>query len=273
MGRTRIDYLNFLRDHEKAATDARLTAVLQQSVDEANAFERNLSPLASLARLVEACDAIESGEAAALARRLRSHEEKLRPGRHRVTSPAIDAYIRLRELQDQRKGVLETEWTGPREETIRRTPYLNRYFRARQEARDSKPKPSSTSKSRRIEEIIGGIPTPEGKQDMRFFIDEGLVAQKKLRILQKAIELHLPGLDIDELLSNPVPRVESKDKRECNGDDRQDLVRLRNKLQDSDALRHFGLTNDGSRVKTLHTGAHFIDKSEYAALMRILNSI
>lgn len=48
------------------------------------------------------------------------------------------------------------------------------------------------------------------------------------------------------------------------------MISLKNRLQDNDQLRHFGLETDGKRLKTT-SGQHVIPMEEYETLIEILD--
>jgi hypothetical protein len=257
--------------------DARVTAtkdeaereILKSLVSNAAAHDKSLSPLASLARVVEACDAIISGEAAALAQSLDLHTNFLRPARTPLNSRTIDAYIRLREVVDRRASRL-SEWLGPRDATIRRTE-LKKYVDTRRDAMAAKPRPSSGSRARRVEEVVGSLTSPEARQDLRFTLEMGYVAQRELKLLKKALETTSPGVDLSALItgrSAAEPAAFALDETS-----RRALAQLAAKLEDPEHLRHFGLINDGRRIKLAHPpGTQMIEKVELEAMMSLLKT-
>lgn len=269
-GNTRTAYIAYLDGRLSICADEAEKAILRSCIDEAAAFDRSASPLGTLARLVRACDAIESGEASALAAEFKFETHRLRPGRTPLNPQTVDSYVRLRELADRRAGK-KSDWSGPRRETIVRS-RLRQYMTVRQDAQQAKPRPSRGSRARRVEEIIGSIPSPEARQDLRFTLEEGRVAAKKLTLLRKAIETNFPAVRVDELLrpappKETAPRGQTSSEREC-----QILARIRRKLQDQDHLRHFGLTFDGSRLKlSVPPATPFLDKEEFEVMLLLLN--
>ena len=271
VGRAREEYLAFLREKISESSDEAVRAVLEAAMQEATAYDRSLSPLASLSRLVEACDAIESGEAAVLARKIGKLESRLRAGRTPLNSRTVDAYIRLRAELDIRSK-RPTEWTGPRDETLRRPGYLKRYLESRQDALRAKARPTPSSNLKRLEELVAALPTPEDRQDLRFALEKGFAAQRELRLLKKAIETNFPPISLDQLMGQSPVALASNPAIQVNDEHRKSLALLRSKIQDNDELRHFGLINDGVRLKTQHTGAHFLSKEEYEALLTLLQS-
>jgi hypothetical protein len=268
--RTREDYLRFLEARVAATSDEAEREILRSGIDNAAAYERSISPLGTLARVVEACDAIHSGDAASLARSLKQREDVLRPGRTPINSRTVDAYIRLRELADQRART-RSEWVGPRDATIRRTEDLKKYVDARRDAIASKVRPSPGSRARRVEEILGRLESPEDRQDLRFTLEQGYVAQRQLTLLRKAIETNFPAVDLNAVASgqgSPAPSALALDEAA-----RRALAQLAAKLQDPQHLRHFGLTNDGRRIKLSQPpGTQLIEKAELETLMSLLKS-
>lgn len=268
--RSREAYLAFLSDRIEQTTDEAEKEVLRSCADNAAAYDRSLSPLATLARLVEACDAIASGEAAALAQSLGMETDRLRLGRTPLNSRTVDAYVRLRQADDQ-KNRRPSEWTGPRDATLRRPGDLRRYLEARRDALASKPRPSAGSRARRLEEIVGSLPSPETRQDMRFALEQGYTAQRELALLRKALETNFPGVNLANLSGQKGQPDERNAQWELSQEVRRALAQLLRKLQDESHLRHFGLTCDGHRLKLSHPpGTQFIEKPEFQALMSLL---
>ena len=268
--RTREQYKNFLESRIASTEDETVRLALEASVATADGYDRSISPLASLARLVEACDAIESGEAASLAQQLGKPSSAFRRSGSPLNGSAVEAYVRLRSAQDQAQK-RSSEWGGPRRETIARSEYLAKYLVARQDAATAKPRPGPGSRARRLEEIVGSLSRAEDRQDLRFALEKGSVAQRELAILRKSIETNFPAVSIDQLLgkiSKPQPSATFADLSE---NQRQALAKLKNKLKDNEQLRHFGMATDGRRVKIMHNGAHFLEKAEYDALMTLLD--
>lgn len=267
--RNREDYLAYLDARITATKDEAEREILMSLVSNAAAHDRSLSPLASLARVVEACDAIISGDAATLAQSLDLHTDFLRPVRTPLNSRTIDAYIRLREIVDRRAS-RPTEWLGPRDATIRRTE-LKKYVDTRRDGMAAKPRPSSGSRARRVEEIVGSLSSPEARQDLRFTLEQGYVAQRELKLLKKALETTSSGVDLSSLFagrSAAAPAALTMDEPA-----RRALAQLAAKLQDPQHLRHFGLTNDGRRIKLAQApGTQMIEKAELEALMSLLKT-
>lgn len=268
--RTREDYLRFLEMRMAATTDEAEREILRSGINNAAAYDRSISPLGTLARVVEACDAIISGDAAGLARDLKQQENVLRSGRTPINSRTIDAYIRLRHFADQRARI-PSEWVGPRDATIRRTEDLKKYVDARRDALASKARPSAGSRARRIEEIVGSLTSPEARQDLRFTLEQGYVAQRQLTLLRKAIETNFPAVDLNAVVNgqaSAAPNTLALDEAA-----RRTLTQLAAKLQDHQHLRHFGLVNDGKRIKLAQPpGTQLIEKAELEALMSLLKT-
>ena len=95
------------------------------------------------------------------------------------------------------------------------------------------------------------------------------MARRELVLLKKAIETNFPGVDLDELAGRSAQRPQQPTSP--SDDQRRSLASLRNKLQDNEQLRHFGLATDGRRIKAIHTGGHLMSKDEYEALIRLLD--
>lgn len=274
-GRSRDEYIHFLESSIRETADDAVRAVLETATVDARNYDRSLSPLATLARVVEACNAIESGEAAVLAREIGQFEDRLRPTRTPINSRTIEAYVDLRRARDERAR-RASEWTGPRSETLRRQGNLKRYVEARRDAANSKRPVKVGSRIRRMEELTAKLPTPEDRQDLRFELENGYTAQRKLQLLERAIEANFPEVRLQDILGGRAGKTQQTSRAmpaKISDEHRAALAHLRQKLTDNDRLRHFGLSTDGRRVRTLHTGAHFIEKSEYEALFAFLDEV
>lgn len=268
--RTRAEYLAYLNDRLAQISEPGLRSNLENAIAAAGAFDRSDSPLGTLARLVEACDAIESGDAALLAKRLQLSESTFRPGRRVLNSKTIDAYVQLRKADDARAR-RPSEWNGPRSETIRRDANLKGYLNARKDALVATSKPRAGSRLRRVEEIVGGISNPEDRQDLRFVLDNGIKAQRELDLLRRGIEQNFPTVVLEELLRPKKKLAEPDNKSSLSAAYRQVAAQLRRKLGDNDHLRQFGLVNDNGRLKTF-SGAHFLSRDELDVLTQLLSS-
>lgn len=271
--RSREDYVQFLQSKIEASTGAPRAALEAAMIDAAN-HDLTISPLATLSRVVEACDAIENGEAADLARKLKLHEGILRPTRTPINANTVAAYVRLRFERDQHARI-ESEWTGPRRETLSRPGHLKNYVQARRDALRAVRPSSVGSRVKRAHELIDFLPTVEDRQDMRQQLAEGYKAQRELALLKKAIEQNFPEISLNQLLRprDKVPASRIENASAISDEDRSALAQLRTKLTDNDRLRHFGLENDGVRLKTLVTRTQFIEKAEYKALFSLIDDV
>lgn len=265
----RIDCLAYLNAQLEGTHNEFVHTALSSAIAEANAYDR-AAPLLTLRRTVEACNAIERGEATELARALRLHEQKFRTGRSALNSQTVAAYVHLRHAADARKGILNSEWTGPRAETLRRPGPAHTYLTAAQDAQIAKMRPRPTSRQKRLEEIIAKLPATEDQQELRFEVQQRALAERKLTLLSKAIQTRIPMISIEEL-SRDRPEGQLKLSERSHERQRKILAGLRNKLQDNEHLRHFDLVTDGKRLKRLSTGGHFLSKEEFETLLEALN--
>lgn len=268
-GDPRKDCLAYLNAQVENTQDKFIRSALLNAIAEANAYDRT-APLLTLRRTVEACIAIQNGEAAELARKLQSYQVKFRANRSTVNSETVAAYVHLRQKVDANKGCLTSEWTGPRAETLRRPGPAHTYLTAVQDAQKAKTRPRPTSRQKRLEEIIAKLPASEDRQEMRFEVQQRILAERNLAMLSKAVEKSIPAVTIEGLSRERPPHEVQHENRSSNRQG-EILASLKNKLQSNEQLRHFDLVTDGKRLKVLSTGSHIMSKDEYETLIELLD--
>lgn len=265
---SRQDALAFLYSRVDAAHHSQIRETLLDAISEVERYE-DPRPIATLERTVKACEAILSGEAAKLSRKLRMSEGKFREGRSSLNSKAVDAYIKLRYQNDIINGITNSEWTGPRAETLRRGGPASRYLSAMRDAQKSAGSRRRSNSQRQIEEIVSQLKHEEDRQLIRQEIASGSLAKRRFSILKNSVAKANPTVDLDNLES-----YDAKHRQESSASNSAQLVpamiSLKNRLQDNDQLRHFGLETDGKRLKTT-SGQHVIPMEEYETLIEILD--
>lgn len=236
-----------IQESERSAEKAALEAAYSLAA----AYKRSLGPLGTLARLLEACDAIVSGDAGALAEAEKLETQYLLPGRTPLNNMTVAAYVRLRRHVERRREE-EGKWNGPAGKTIQRTYAYRRYLVTRQELQQIRRRPSQGSKQRRIEEILGSIEPIEARQDLRFELDKGITATRQLAVLTRG--LADAGIDLTPLSAafesgDMNARKRSPNAARLEPGEAQQLAQVAALLQDNDQLRNFELMNDGFRIK------------------------
>lgn len=252
--------------------DGSVREVLRDCYSRAAAFDRSSSPLVSLSHVVIACTDIRSGKAAALARELGEYENRLATFRPTVNSKSVNDYVRARELADRRAG-LGSEWSGPRDSTIRRSSYLHDYVCAVRDSLTVLKSARPRSSDQRIAEIIETVPSTEDRQDLRMIYLRLTRQVRDYEILRKSILTECPEVRI--LGDGGVVTIESRPPAQEFADEEQKtaLASLANKLQDNDQLRHFGLRNEEGRILTILSDAQLLDRKELAAILKIVREV
>ena len=260
-----------LKSRAASEASANIKSALLLAIQDAMQLSRSTA-LRTLARTVEACDAIRNGEATRLARKIELFEGKFRVGVRTVNAAKVEAYVKLRAEDDRRNGQLNSEWTGPRAETLRRPGPASKYLAAIQDDQKAEASCRKRPSVQRAEEIIGKLPQIEDRQELRLILEAGLIAGHQLKILKAGIEENFPQVQLAKdaegaLQFHPLERPPAKSF------DRKILINLKLKLADNDQLRHFGLLNESGRIKSTLGGGHFLSRAEYSALASLLDSI
>lgn len=268
-GDSREDTLAFLNTQVEAAHHSPIRQTLLDAISEAERYD-DPRPLATLQRTVMACEAILNGDASKLSRKLEMFEGKFRKDRTALNSKTVEAYIKLRYQNDVLNGIRNSEWTGPRAETLRRGGPASRYLSAMRDAQKSGGIRRRANRQRQLEEIISKLKQEEDRHLLREEIAKGSLVIRRFSILKNSFAKANPAIDLDNLESYDVkPRQLSSTS---NGAQLVPaMISLKNRLQDNDQLRHFGLETDGKRLKTT-SGQHVILKEEYEILIELLDN-
>jgi hypothetical protein len=205
-------------------------------------------PVATLARVVEACDEILSGAAARRAKTAKEDPQIFDPDFVKLNPRVIGLYIRLRARLD--KG--PTDWTGPHPSTIRGWKELAQYvqLRAAEANRPGRPK-RPTPGSRKTDEVIDGIENLHDRAQLRELIAKGRETKRQLDIMCEAIRKY-PEIDIDALREGRsfATKVQGPQAQSAVGPEDVKLIRrLVARLQDEDHLDELDLIYRSGRVK------------------------
>ncbi|TPK99837.1 hypothetical protein FJ938_23730 [Mesorhizobium sp. B2-4-14] len=205
-------------------------------------------PVATLARVVEACDDILSGGAARRARAAKEDPKMFDPDFVKLNPRVIGLYIRFRARLD--KG--PTDWSGPHPSTIRGWKELAQYvqLRAAEATRPGRPKRPSPS-SRKTDEIIDGIENMHDRAQLREAVARGRETKRQLDIMVAALRRY-PEIDIDALQEGRpfATKVKGPQAQSAVGlEDVKLIRRLVARLRDNDQLDEFDLIFRSGRVK------------------------
>lgn len=258
-------------------TEARASQLILARInDQARTFDKPSVRLASIERLVAACDALESGAAAEAIKSVYGSDGGL--GRNPKINPSsIEKYVKARFDQGAR------DWTGPTRVFIASDKDLKAYVNAREDER-SKPmrtqvRPSDRQKE--IEDSISQISSVEMRQMLRHDLEEGRLAKRRLDLLTRGLRA-IPAIDVDALLrgsdkggssrmrtgTSPEPRSSGV----LTGDELRTLQALLTRLNDADEMRRVGLELTGLRLRmAFPPGTTIIRPDEMAVLHRLVS--
>ncbi|MDV7143525.1 hypothetical protein R3X27_12625 [Tropicimonas sp. TH_r6] len=233
--------------------------VLDRLMVDAQQFAKPEVRVATIDRLVAACDAVENGEAA---KAVHNPSSMLR--RRAINATNVDKYIRA------------MNWRGPTRTTIAKDiDGLQAYVKAREEER-SKPKTKGKPLiNSQIEARLAEIESLELRQFFRSEIEKRRIADQKLKLLVSGL-LKIPGIDVQVLLEpgrddrhKILPTPSNEFVSEMN---RSKVLNFLKRLSDEDELRHLGLRKEGEDILSL-TGADIILGDELQALHEISRSV
>jgi hypothetical protein len=225
-------------------------------------------PVATLARVVEACDDILSGGAARRARAAKEDPQVFDPDFVKLTPRVIGLYVRFRARLDRGP----TEWTGPHSSTIRGWRELAEYVRLRaaEAYRPGRPK-RPTPSSRKTDEIVDGIENMHDRARLRETVARGRETKRQLDIMSEGLRKKFPEIDIDALREGRpfVTKVQGPQARSAIGADDVKLIRrLVSRLQNNDELDEFDLIYRSGRVKR-EGGLDLVPPEEMKLLERL----
>ena len=225
--------------------------------------------LGTLARLVEACDEILSGDAYKRAKSAGQDPEVFNPNFVKLNSRVIETYVRFRARLDKGK----TEWIGPVATTIRGEKDLMTYLKLRdaESKRPGKPK-RPTPQSRRADEIVDRIDNIHDQALLREILAKAREAKRQLNIMVDALRKH-PEIDVDALREgrHSPRKIEGPRAQSAIGTDDTKLIqKLVARLRDNDELEEFDLVYRSGRVKMdIGAGLDLIYPEEMRLLERL----
>jgi hypothetical protein len=268
LARSRATLEAYLADQKAAEQDENVGKLLSSMIENARARQRSDIMLGTLARLVEACNDIESGRAAALAQQADLETARLRAGVNKITFANVGAYVRVRRKLDRQPN---SEWEGPTDVTVRSDRSYKAYVEARADRIQSKPRIRPTDRDRRLEEIIGDLSAAEDRNELRWALEEGRKARRRELLMQRAIKSLQPDFDLDEMLSQPSSGKRTKAAEPAASTaDLQVLKRIVRRLTSDEELRPFGLAFTAGRLKmTAAPGSRLLEKDEIILLQRL----
>jgi hypothetical protein len=249
--------------------------ILERLRSQAQALDRPDVRLASIERLVAACDAIESGVAADVHQSAHGSDGGLR--RNAKINPSnVEKYVKARCKLGAR------EWTGPTRVFIASDPDLRAYVAAREDERlkppEAKKRPSQRQKE--IEDAIARLPSVETRQILRHDLEEGRIARRRLDVLSRGLR-SLPSIDVDALLRGDADQTASHDALTAlpatlphhsplATRDVEVLKALLERFSNREEMARAGLETDGRRIRLAMAPRTTIVRPDEMALLRRL---
>jgi hypothetical protein len=225
--------------------------------------------IATLSRLVEACDDLLSGQAYKLAKSAKRNPEFFNPNFFRLNSNAVHQYVRLRAHLDGSR----TSWTGPVATTIRADRDLMAYLKMREsEVNRPATRKLRGSRSGKLEDVVNGLQSITDQAIVRQALADGRAWKRELDILLATLRL-VPSIDVDALregktmsASEPAGTVSNA----ISSEESRTLKKLLIRLRDDDQLGEFGLRCRNGRVKMASgPGLDLVFPEEMALLARL----
>jgi hypothetical protein len=226
--------------------------------------------IGTLARLVEACDEILSGEAYKRAKTAKLDPELFNPNFVRLKSNIVHQYVLLRKKLEGGNS----QWNGPVATTIRAEKELMAYLalREREAERPKRPRYKGP-RTRRLDEIVDRIEGISDQAVVRQALADGRAWKRELDILLAALRQLLPHIDIDALREGKALFTNPREPAVVAGLAPQDehvLRKLVARVQDAEFLSEFGLVNRNGRLKMdIAPGLDLIFPEELQLLVRL----
>lgn len=242
------------------------TTILQRLRQTAAKSARPSIRNATIDRLVQACDAIESGDAETL---IRSTFGKTRGilGAQRINPTNLEKYVVARSKTDP-------EWIGPHRVLLQRDRDLNAYLVAREDEREKPTLPNRPTTQRKLlEDAISKLPTIEMRMDLRYALEDGRQARRLLNLLTAGLRSST-SIDVDSLMagtSHAPATASNVDALTLSGNviliQQRDQIRtLLERLLDAEELARAGLEFENDRIRVKSTKQALIKPSELKVL-------
>lgn len=225
--------------------------------------------LATLSRLVQACNDLQSGAAYRQAKAAReTFAEIYDPRFLNLRSKLVSHYVDYR----RRIEGSGSEWTGPHDVTIRRHPEWMTYLSLRRQESGPSRKKRRSEGSKRLDDMIDRIPDVFERDQIRAAVERGRKWKNDLDIFVEACR-KLPEIDIDLLREGKHPKrhVDAPDASSVMRPDDVRVIReLVMRLQDNGYLEDLELVYRSGRVKMSHgLGRDLIMPEEMQLLERL----
>ena len=174
------------------------SGLLRKLREDADKLSRPAERHATIDRLVEACDAIASGDAREVIRKGNPDAEagfRRRPTL--IRPPRVEEYVVARRMQDV-AARRRSSWTGPMATTIRKDRALLDYVRAREEEQEAV-RPGKVAPS--ADNLLDAVEDMNLRTQLRFVLAKARIAEQDLLRLKQGMRKLRPTLDFDKLLT------------------------------------------------------------------------
>ncbi len=184
-------------------SDALSSRILERLRSEADASVRPKQRNATLDRLVEACNDITSGKALAIIKRgLPDVEVNFRRQPVKLIPIRIQEYVEARLAIDVTARIARSEWTGPRDLTIRKDPGLYEYVQIRAQEQ------LAANPGKLVEKVDRTLDQVEDlalRSKLRFVLAHARQESNDLRRLKAAMRKMRPTIDVDAIIKGIIP--------------------------------------------------------------------
>ncbi|MEC7795456.1 MAG: hypothetical protein VX791_18310 [Pseudomonadota bacterium] len=224
---------------------------------EAQTYAQPERRMATVERLISACNAIARGE---LVKALSSGSDRGDPKLRRITAQNIAEYAKTQ------------GWSGPTRTFLsNRSNGLIEYIRARENEREKTGPESKKKPKTQFESFLDKIEDIETRQYVRHEVERRKQLEQELTIIKNGLK-RIPQIDLNTLISTTDAFRSSTtgasfdlSQGQATKDQQSILASLVDRLDDTDALRHFGLKDDAGDILS-YSNALVISKSEMEVL-------
>ncbi|MEQ8322017.1 MAG: hypothetical protein RH946_17275 [Rhodospirillales bacterium] len=246
--------------------------LLDRLYELASGMSRPNQRIGTIKRVVEACNAIASGEASTLMKTVLGKDYNLSYN-PRISPSTVGRYIEARRKQGDQK------WIGPKRETIQSDYELKAYVEAR-EAERIKPvdKKRKTSHREEVNRAVDRIPSIADRALVRRELALLHSAKRENDIMTSILKKVSP-LKYDNIRKgNWSARDEDQmiSEQSVSGLQERDVLTIRkllDRIASEDELSKFGLSITKGRVRHKNLGRVLIDKDELLCLAKICGHV
>lgn len=258
--------------------------ILSRLKSEAGETGRPEQRLATLERLVCACDAVADGSALLAVQRGNPEAEMhFRRRWVSIVPPRIEEYVIARRVLDQADG-RRSQWTGPVASSLRKEGEgMLAYVRARELERHGKWEGRVADRTHHWWQVLDGVSDEKVRVQLMRALVEGGEAKKQVSALKRAVLLCSPTFDIDAYLRGQEQHVVGHPELAAAGvatlveqpidmAAQNSLTGLLERLRNNKLLASFELEYDGARVRQRVTKEALVSATELTAVEMLCRS-